>query len=102
MSGAALIRVLEWLVHNLVEFLESFPNPGRGVEYEAFPSDLLDSFSVRIEAFGTVGLPRFMSVAGGEDLPTRGRTDIRGQPNLPRLVNAWPPGAGTGRVGVAG
>ena len=98
MAGAALIRVLEWLVHNLVEFLESFPNPGRGVEYEAFPSDLLDSFSVRIEAFGTFGLPRFMSLAGGEDVPTRVRMDMRVQPNLPALLNAWRPDAGTWRV----
>jgi hypothetical protein len=98
MDGQALIEILQWLAHNLLEFLVSFPNPGMDVEYEAFPSNLLDLFSVRIEAFGTAGLPRFMSVAGGEDVPTRVRVDVRVQPNLPALLNAWRPEAGTWRV----
>jgi hypothetical protein len=98
MAGHALIEVLRWLAHNLVEFLVSFPNPGTAVEYEAFPTGLLDSFAVRIEAFGTIGLPRFMSQAGGEEVPTRVRADVRVQANLPALLNAWRPDAGTWRV----
>ncbi len=98
MDGRALIEVLEWLAHNLIEFLVSFPDPGTQVEYEAFPSDLLDSFSVRIEAFATAGLPRFMSEAGGEDIPTRVRVDVRVEPNLPALLNVWRPDSGTWRV----
>jgi len=53
---------------------------------------------VRIEAFATVGLPRFMANAGGEDVPSRVRADVRVQPNLPALLNAWRPEAGTWRV----
>jgi hypothetical protein len=98
MDGRALIEILQWLAHNLIEFLLSFPNPGTAVDYEAFPSDLLDSFSVRIEAFGTAGLPSFMSKAGGEEIPTRIRVDVRVEPNLPALLNVWRPDAGTWRV----
>jgi len=98
MAGHALIEVLRWLAHNLVEFLVTFPNPGTAVEYEAFPTDLLDSFAIRIEAFGTIGLPRFMSHAAGEDAPTRVRADVRVEANLTAMLNAWRPDAGTWRV----
>ena len=39
-----------------------------------------------------------MSQAAGEDVPTRVRADVRVQANLPALLNAWRPDAGTWRV----
>ena len=98
MDGRAVVEILKWLIHNLIRFLRTFPVVIAEVEYEGFPEDLLDSFSVRIEAFATVGLPRFMANAGGEDVPSRVRADVRVQPNLPALLNAWRPEAGTWRV----
>ncbi len=97
-DGGFLVRILDWIAANIVEFLGSFPRPTSTAHYEAFPEDLLDFLALRIEVFGTAGLPSCLARAVPVDVPARIRIAFRVQPNLPALADYWKPELGRWRV----
>lgn len=97
-DGGFLAAILRWLIHSIVEFLRTFPDPSGSAHYETFPVDLWDYLALRVELFGTIGLPKSIARAVPGDFPTQLRMAVRVQANVPAIANIFHRDVGRWRV----